>query len=1694
MSFDLKAFVKKSWDTFRGGDTTIGIGQWRPSDGLLALLNKPELVAGLIPHIPEYISDLTTSSTEELSDKANELLGLDPGTLTADNLGVFLGYIRDETPEAFNSVLAELTGTTPLEVFQAVYEYSSKKAVDSLGLDGVPTNTTDPKWYAYFNELQNILGAGGRSREEAAEDYFRQAGYEPSPEELEEILMGDAFPTRTAIEVYVDPRQVTNDEVIERLERVGIDVEGQAEAAGQTPEEYAEQIKQSIPPGDGSEAAFDDAMIMSLTSTAAGGTGSASFKEALSKMGTGVKNLLFGTNSGSPKPWLQILKEQIEKKYFPTFEDQMPGFPLEIVFDLDGASAANPTGALVRANLKIPVPFPVNGPPIVIPLFSENGTYIGPTTPKGLLVDPETGIITQVKEGIEQTVGQIKGEVVQVLGAAGDVIRSFPLGLLENPDWKEGDPNPFELEVDGNGDIAPQTDENGNPATGYAPDTGLPVYEKEEEKKDPETKSPYDSGEASDAFRDSSWPDPDPDAQDTYSRQIEQMFLDYGLDTNQWPEGNSLNITRRDGQPVDANGDGVYTVEELAAVGITPAAGYDPLVFLGNDARLVLNTLEDTLDGLGLDIDDIETILGSIQTDLQNVTTAEDLKTFRTNLIAELTDPDTGLSSMGIDADELATALGTALTGYATTTEVNTAITTAINALDIPTDTVRSDEDIKRIAQGIVDNLDLPEDTQISDEDLTTAISTYLTNNGYITSTRTDEEINTLIGTALTGYATTTEVNTAITTAINALDIPTDTVRSDEDIKRIAQGIVDNLDLPEDTQISDEDLTTAISTYLTNNGYITSTRTDEEINTLIGTALTGYATTTEVNTAITTAINALDIPTDTVRSDEDIKRIAQGIVDNLDLPEDTQISDEDLTTAISTYLTNNGYITSTRTDEEINTLIGTALTGYATTTEVNTAITTAINALDIPTDTVRSDEDIKRIAQGIVDNLDLPEDTQISDEDLSAAISTYLTDNGYINVDDSRTDEEINTLIGTALTDYATVKGVQDTIDTYFGADGSVTKTLTALGFDTDEIKNIIGTPSNYTDPITKEVTKEATGMYALVEGAATPQDIIDAVGAPTTNESGEVIGGTGLYGDLFTLGVDVERIEGAIGNKDEGTGLYGYIDAAVQDLATVDDVERIVGVPDFIEGTDEDGNPTRELTDKSTGLYLDFYNAGVDYDTVINLIGVPDDPSTPDVNEGRGLFGYVGESNEAVKTYIDTLLGDVPGQVTEIQGDVNTLVEYVGSPGADVDDPNTEIDERLPTGLYRTLFNQGVAIDAIPGIIEGIVGVPEYGVDGDGNPTDEIVGGTGLYGEVVSLNTDVDTVIASINNTVIPQITEVAGFIGKPATVDKDGNVIPATGLHKIIEDYAGDSELRDGAITDAINKFTSDGAYTIEQVLTAIDTSNTDIKNFIGSPGADVDDPNTPEDETLPTGIYEGIAISEGRIIDAVSESEDNTNEYLTYISQIIGVPATELTQEDIDTIVGLIGEDEAITEINNDNRLYDVNFDGLINDADIGILQGYIDAGVDGVGEIPATGLYADAARRQFETQGFISYQDDITRGLISDEAKATRGLMGATTLFNAMLGAGDLSGTRVDVTTPDPARINYIYDFEDVFATPQQKNLFPSPYGKPQMAQQQQMAQRQSSTSGPLQIGGMAQGGKVDYDFTDEIMQIMRYGDN
>ena len=799
------------------------------------------------------------------------------------------------------------------------------------------------------------------------------------------------------------------------------------------------------------------------------------------RLATGVRNAIFGTGPGGrPKTLQEILDELLGPPGTAGFGGKSP---LVIRTTPGGAIGAPSTGVFgspnVQVEIKFPVPLPVNGPPIIVPLYEE-GVYVGPSSAGELLVG-EDGVITQVKDNVTTTVGRISGQVVQVVGAAGEVVKAIPLGALDNPNWREGDPNPNDLVLDESGSPA-LIDENGNPLD---PETGgLPVYE-----------APDDAD--ADNTTESGIPRRERITGPPTDRQIALAYRLYALtgDRTMLNEIAAYNAEIAGiAETARANEEGGIASEQGGANDSDAQDTYSRQI------EQILDTLEGTLDGLGLDVDEIETILGRIETDLQNVTTAEDLETFRTNLINELLDPDTGLPSMGIDEDELGDALD------------------------------------------------------------------------------------------------------PITKSVDDL----------------------------------------------------------------GTAIAGVA--------------------------EDVTNLGETLNDRID------------------------------------TLV---------------------------------DQGLSR----------------------AEAVDQALAD-----------------------------------------------------------LSDQLGTST---------------------------ADILEQLGTTEAN----------LAEDIEAVAEDVEAVAG--------------------------DLSELAGIVDgyIAQGLSNDEALAQAISDLSDQL-------GVTEDTLLTSLG---------------------ETEETI-------------------------------------------------------------LDAVEGV-----------------------------------SAQIDATNVSIDN------------------------------LNALIVQYELDGKTRDEALSLALNDLSTDLGITKEEILTS-------------------------------------IGETEETIIARINASDESTDAYLTYISQIIGIPATDLTQEDIDFVVGLIGEDEAITDINNDIRIYDANFDGVINDIDIGLLQGFVDAGVDGVGEIPATGLYADAAQRQLELTGYISDQDDITRGLISREADATRGLMGATTLFNAMLGAGDLSGTRVDVSTPDPARINYIYDFEDVFATPQQKSLFPSPYGKPQMAQQQQMAQRQSSTSGPLQIGGMAQGGKVDYDFTDEIMQIMRYGDS
>ena len=626
------------------------------------------------------------------------------------------------------------------------------------------------------------------------------------------------------------------------------------------------------------------------------------------------------------------------------------------------------------------------------------------------------------------------------------------------------------------------------------------------------------------------------------------------------------------------------------------------------------------------------------------------------------------------------------------------------------------------------------------------------------------------------------------------------------------------------------------------------------------------------------------------------------------------------------------------------------------------------------------------------------------------------------------------------------------------------------------------------------------------------------------------------LSEELDALGIAVEDVEGIL----EG------IETTLEDVATTDDLDALRDNinEDLEESLSALGLDIEEVNDIVDGVASDLDTLSEDVaavgeavETVSDQLGQPAEFDA----EGNIVSGSTGLYAE-----IDALVAEGASRAEAVDLVLSGLATELNTTKTDILEQLGTTEDNLSTEIQAV----GEAVETVSGQVEDLDKELNDRIDAlvDQGATEY----EALSGAISSLASDLDISEENILSAIATSDSDIKALIGTPA-IEDDPNTdedesAPATGIYaefgplatredveavgtsvaelsELVTFYANQGFENDEALSLAISNLSDRLGTTEENLLTSLGETEDTILDAVEGVSAQIDETNVnianlnelitqyeldgkSRDEALSLAlgdlstdlgvtkeeILTNIGETEETILTRIAESEDNTDEYLTYISNIIGVPTSEITQEDVDGIVGLLGDDEAITDINNDIRLYDANFDGVINDVDIGLLQGFVDAGVEGVGEIPATGLYSDAARRQFELQGYIDDSAEVTQGLISQEGKDTRQLVGQTALFNAMMSAGDAGGRRVDVSTPDPARINYIYDFSDVFATPQQKGLFPSPYGGPQRAQQQQIAQKRGIMSGPLQIGGMAQGGKVDYDFTDEIMQIMSYGDN
>jgi hypothetical protein len=143
-----------------------------------------------------------------------------------------------------------------------------------------------------------------------------------------------------------------------------------------------------------------------------------------------------------------------------------------------------------------------------------------------------------------------------------------------------------------------------------------------------------------------------------------------------------------------------------------------------------------------------------------------------------------------------------------------------------------------------------------------------------------------------------------------------------------------------------------------------------------------------------------------------------------------------------------------------------------------------------------------------------------------------------------------------------------------------------------------------------------------------------------------------------------------------------------------------------------------------------------------------------------------------------------------------------------------------------------------------------------------------------------------------------------------------------------------------------------------------------------------------------------------------------------------------------------------------------------------------------------------------------QIESTKELITETATETQKQIQTTAnqtaardMFDLLLEQEDLEGQKVTVSQSPLAQINYIYDWQDPLANQQQRGFFgaASPYGPQTKINAGPQARGLGSImQGPLNMQGMygaakggpvgmAAGGKVDYDFLEEISQIMRFGE-
>jgi len=770
--------------------------------------------------------------------------------------------------------------------------------------------------------------------------------------------------------------------------------------------------------------------------------------------------------------------------------------------------------------------------------------------------------------------------------------------------------------------------------------------------------------------------------------------------------------------------------------------------------------------------------------------------------------------------------------------------------------------------------------------------------------------------------------------------------------------------------------------------------------------------------------------------------------------------------------------------DDVTKLITDALTGLndLSTEEVTKLVTEAIGDLENI-----SEDDVSTIIDGIIgspattDEEGNPVDATgiyafvsnlntLSTEEVTKFVTDALS--GLENLSESDVESVVENLVGTPATEDAEATGIYSLISNLNNISEEDVKTivndivddLNNLG--TDDVTTIVSEAlsglENLSESDVQDVVNDivgapasddtdATGIYAIIDGLNNLSNddvaaiVVDIVGQPATEDSPA----TGLYATIGDLNNISEEDVTTIVTEAIG----GLENISKDDVSTI--VDGIIGSP---ATTDEEGNPV-----DATGIYGHVDNTT---DKILDILG---NPATDD-GDATGVYGYINDAVDSLGTDLSALAGNV-GTPAELDADGNVVTPATGI--------YAQVQDLMDQGLTNAeaiaslAVEFGVAVTELTNLINAqtdtILGQPAI-ADNPLTEEDESADPTGLFGIIAGYETagqerdeaidsaleDLATQLGTTKADILDQLDldldQIETLITDSQTaveekIDKGLEDLGVEILEKMAE-YEADGMDRDAALAQAISDVSDQVGQTETDILEALTSTETDILAELGTTEAD--------------------------ILAALGETETTLASDIEAVSDLVGKPATEVTQIDIDFVIDLIAGQQVIDENQQDLLAqYDVTGDGQIT-LDDQILLEQLLAGEQVYDQIADTSIYAPTGTygaisdAQTDLTNIINENQDQTIDAITEmesnivtniEDEALRA--GGRQFLQQALLAPDAMGQQVTVKQPDPLNLRYIYDFNSIFANPQQAGMFPSPYAK---------------------------GGQVD-DTTDELLNII-----